>query len=175
MFDKLIANGLSRFEREVGVPGSADYLRAIARQSKRAFAKFLLILPLARHRRAVSIPAYFAARISAVLAQDCGICVQMETNMARQHGVPPEVLRAVLEDRMDRLPPEVAAAHQFARAVAGRTENEGALREQVRRYFGEEGLVELALAIATAMVFPVTKRALGYATACALVNVEIEP
>lgn len=155
------------------MPGSADYLRAIAGQSKRAFAKFLLILPLARHRRAVSIPAYFAARISAVRAQDCGICVQM--NMARQHGVPPEVLRAALEDRMDRLPPEVAAAHQFARAVAGRTENEGALREQVRRYFGEEGLVELALAIATAQVFPVTKRALGYVTGCALVNVEMEP
>lgn len=175
MFDKLIATTLSRFEREVRVPGSADYLRAIAEQSNRAFVKFLLILPLARHRRVVGAPAYFAARIAATRAQDCGTCVQMETNMARQHGVSPEVLRAVLEDRVDSLPPEVAAAFQFARAVAEQTGDEGALREQVRRYFGEEGLVELALAVATAQVFPGIKRALGYATSCALVHIEVDP
>jgi alkylhydroperoxidase family enzyme len=166
---------LSRFERGIRVPGSADYLRAIAGASKWAFVKFLLILPVARHRRTVSAPAYFAARIAAVRAQDCGICVQMETNMARQHGVPPEMLRAVLEYRWDQLPPEVAAAQQFARAVAERADNTGALREQLRQYFGEEGLVELALAVATAQVFPVTNRALGYAASCALVDITVEP
>ncbi len=175
MFDRLIAKGLSNFEREVRVPGSAEYLRAIARQSKWAFVKFLLILPLARHRRAVCVSAYFAARIAAARAQDCGACVQMETNMARQQGVPPEVLRAVLEDRSDGLPADVAAVYQFARAVAEQTDDEGALREEVRRYFGEEGLVEVAFAVATAQVFPVTKRALGYATSCSLVNVEVDP
>ena len=40
---------------------------------------------------------------------------------------------------------------------------------------GLPALRPLALAIATARVFPVTKRALGYAAGCALVNVEVEP
>ena len=174
MFERLIESALSRFDREVRVPGAADYLRAIAGQSKRAFAKILLALPLARHRRVVSVPAYFAARIAATQVQDCGTCVQMETNMARRHGVSPELLRAVLENRTESLPPDVATAYRFARAVAERTGSEDALREQVRQYFGAEGLVELALAIASAQLFPVTKRALGYATSCAFVRVEVE-
>ena len=172
MLDKLIAGGLSRFEREVRLPGAADYLRAIAEQSKRAFAKVLLFLPLARHRRVVGPPAYFAARIAATRAQDCGTCVQIEINMARQNGVPAELLRAVLEDRMDALPSEVAAAYRFAKAVAGRTGGEDALREAVRQHFGAEGLVEIALAVASAQLFPIAKRALGYATSCSLVRVQ---
>ena len=47
------------------------------------------------------------------------------------------------------------------------------MRERVRERYGEEGLVELALGIAAARVFPVVKRALGYATSCALVKVKI--
>jgi hypothetical protein len=36
-----------------------------------------------------------------------------------------------------------------------------------------EGLVELALAIASARVFPIAKRALGYATSCTLVDAKV--
>jgi len=147
---------------------------AIAGQSKRAFAKILLTFPLAGHRRVVSVPAYFAARIAVAQVQDCGTCVQMETNMARRQGVSPEFLRALLENRTESLPPDVATAYRFARAVAERTGSEDGLREQVRQYFGAEGLVELALVVASAQLFPVTKRALGYATSCTVVHVEVD-
>jgi hypothetical protein len=42
------------------------------------------------------------------------------------------------------------------------------LRERIRARHGDEGLVELALAIAAARVIPTTKRALGYATSCSV-------
>ena len=39
--------------------------------------------------------------------------------------------------------------------------------------YGDRGLVELALAIASCRVFPITKRALGYGTSCAAVTIEL--
>jgi hypothetical protein len=38
---------------------------------------------------------------------------------------------------------------------------------------GDEGLVEMALAIASCRVFPITKRALGYAVSCSAVAVRV--
>jgi hypothetical protein len=51
--------------------------------------------------------------------------------------------------------------------------NEEELRQRIRQRYGNEGLVEMALGIAAARVFPVTKRALGFATSCALVEVRV--
>jgi len=42
---------------------------------------------------------------------------------------------------------------------------------RMREPDGQDGLVELALAIASTRVFPVTKRAPGHATACSRVDV----
>jgi len=47
------------------------------------------------------------------------------------------------------------------------------LREKIRQHFGEAGLVELALAITSCRVFPTTKRALGYAKRCSLVQIDV--
>ena len=48
------------------------------------------------------------------------------------------------------------------------------LREALRARYGEAGLVELALGIAAARVFPTVKRALGHAQACSLVPLSYE-
>ncbi len=93
-------------------------------------------------------------------------------NLARKDGVPAEVVRAVLNNRPEELTPELADVHRFAKAVVEASGGEAELRERLRERY-EEGLVELALGIAAARVFPVTKRALGYATSCALVEVKV--
>jgi hypothetical protein len=43
----------------------------------------------------------------------------------------------------------------------------------MRLRYGDEGLVELALAIASCRTFPVTKRVLGYAVSCSDVAVHV--
>jgi len=171
---KLIHAGLDSAERTLRVPGSMEYLRAVAGHSRGAFLKFSLFLPLATHRRRLPSAAYHAARLAATRHQDCGTCVQIVVNQARSDGVPAPLLRALLHDRPDDVPPEVAEAYRFARAVVEQAPDAESLREQVRARFGEEGLVELALGIASAQVFPVAKRALGYATSCTLASVELE-
>jgi hypothetical protein len=71
------------------------------------------------------------------------------------------------------LTPELADVYRFTSAVVELTGEEEPLRQRIRERYGEEGLVELALGIAAARMFPVTKRALGYATSCALVEIQV--
>ena len=79
----------------------------------------------------------------------------------------------MLASRPDDLPTDLANVYRFAEEVVKASVAEGAYREEVRRRYGEPGLVELAMAIAACRVFPVTKRGLGYAVSCAAVDVHV--
>ena len=167
----LINKRLDAAEKNVGV--SFEYARHILRVSLRAFLKFTKVLPLAEYRRAIPPEPFYAARIVAMRHDDCGECVQITVNQARIAGIRPELLRAVLANRMEELPEGVADACRFAQAVVSASGEEDALRERIRQRYGEEALVELALAIAVGRIFPTTKRALGYSKSCALVAVHV--
>ena len=171
MIRKLILKRLDKEERSLGE--SVDYMRHLVRTSLPAFFKFALFTPLSQHRRKLPPAPYRVARIVATRDEDCGTCVQIEVNLARKEGVPADVIRAVLNNRPDDLTPALADVYRFARSVVEASGGDEELRERVRARYGEEGLVELALGIAAARVFPVVKRALGYATSCALVEVKI--
>lgn len=171
MIRNLILKRLDKEERALGE--SVDYVRHIVRTSLPAFFKFALFTPLAQHRRKLPPTPYRIARIVATQDEDCGTCVQIEVNLARKEGVPADVIRTVLNNRPEALPRELADVHRFAKAVVEASGQEDELRQRIREQYGEEGLVELALGIAAARVFPVTKRALGYATSCALVKVQV--
>ena len=146
-----------------------DYLRYAAEHDPSAVVKFGLLQPATTHRKTLPPEVYHAARIAATQAADCGTCVQIEVNAAREAGVSADAIRAVLAG--EPLAPE-ADAVAFARAVVA-GEDPGGLRQRLVERFGDRGLVELALAITTAQAYPTMKRALGFATACALVEVEV--
>jgi alkylhydroperoxidase family enzyme len=171
MMRSVVLKQIAAEERTLGE--SLDYVRHILRTSFRAFLKFMLFMPLSRHRRVLPAAPYHVARIVATRDADCGTCVQIEVNLARRDGIPPETIRAVLDERPDALPDDLADAYRFTAGVVGATGDEDATRERIRQRYGEEGLVEIGLAIASARVFPITKRALGYARACALVDIKI--
>jgi len=171
MIRRLILTRLAAAEKELDVP--ADYLRHILQVSLRAFFKFVKIMPLAEYRRILPLGPYHVARIVATRDEDCGTCVQIEVNLAKKDGVPADVLRAVLDRRIEDLPEELADAYYFADAVVKATWQEDHWRERIRQRYGEEALIELAMAIAISRVFPITKRALGYAISCERVEVQI--
>jgi alkylhydroperoxidase family enzyme len=171
MIRRLIERRISAAERALGVP--ADYLRHILRVSLRAFLKFIKVMPLSEYRRKLSAEPYHVARLVAARHEDCGTCVQIEVNLARRDGVSAAVLGAALASKPDELPSGVADAYRFAEEVVKASGEEGPYRENIRRHYGEEGLVELAMAIAVCRVFPTTKRALGYAQSCSAVSLHV--
>ncbi len=168
---RLAHRSIDAAERDLGAP--LGYLRRIADVSLSAFVKVGLFAPLAHHRKALPPAPYHLARIAATRLEDCGTCVQIEVNSALEAGVEKAWVRSAAEGRADGLPAELAEVVRFAEAVA-RQVDDPALREALRARWGDAGLVELALGVATARVFPATKRALGYATACSLAPVSYE-
>jgi alkylhydroperoxidase family enzyme len=171
LIKRLLMKRMEAAERDLGAP--AEYLKHILRVSLPAFLRFAAFTPLAAYRRKLPAAPCHVARIVATRSEDCGTCVQISVNLARKDGVSPEILRAVLDRKPEDLPEELAEVYRFTEAVLEKNGHDGPLRERLRERYDEEGLVELALAIASCRVFPATKRALGYAVSCERVEVQV--
>jgi alkylhydroperoxidase family enzyme len=171
MLRSLISRGIDAQERYVGVPMA--YARVILRTSIAALIKYALIMPMANHRQRLPPDELFTARLVATRREDCGTCVQIVVNLARKAGVPADLIQAVLAGAVATLPERVQDVYRFTEIVVEGNDDAAELRERIRRRHGDEGLVDLALAIAAARVFPTTKRVLGYAVSCSKVRIEV--
>lgn len=168
MLRSLLHRSLDRVEKQLGAP--VDYLRYVADHDPAGMMKFGMLQPASSHRKVLPPEVVHAARIAATQEADCGTCVQIEVNAARASGVAPEAIRAVLSGEPLSAPEADAVA--FAQATVAR-EDPAEPRQRILDRFGDRGVIELALAVTTAQVYPTMKRALGYATACSLVEVEV--
>lgn len=171
MIKRLIGRKLDRSEQALGE--SLDYVRHILRVSLPAFFRFAKIFSISDYRKKLPVDAYHIARIVAAREEDCGTCVQIEINIAQQAGVSTQVLQAVLANTPEHLPPDLALAYTFTETVVQQKPSEMELREEMRLRFGDEALVELALAIASSRFLPIVKRTLGYGTACSKVSLTL--
>jgi alkylhydroperoxidase family enzyme len=171
MLRRFLLSRIAAAEKDLGVP--LDYCRFMVRVSLRAAFKFAKFLAVDEYRRVLPPGPCYVARIVAVRDEDCGTCVQIAVNQAKKAGVPAEVLRAVLDGNPETLPEELRDAYRFAEAVVTRNGEDDALRERIRLRYGDEGLIEMALAIASCRTFPIAKRALGYAVSCSKVAVHV--
>jgi len=158
-------------EKRLGEP--LDYLREMYACAPGAFWQFAKFAKVAGYRDKLPAAPAHIARLVAVKYQDCGPCVQTAVNLAKEDGVEPAVLKAALEGRVDALPESLRDVYRFAEAVAANTGEEEPYRERLRHVFGDEAMIELALAIAACQVFPILKRGMGHAKSCSLVKVKV--
>jgi|CXWL01.1.fsa_nt_gi alkylhydroperoxidase family enzyme len=158
----IIERRLRAIEYEHRIP--LAHLRQMLRVSPLGFLKFLMVMPLARFRRALPPEAYHIARIITASHEDCGTCLQTEVRLAQQAGVSAATLHATLDENPCALSPDLAEVYFFVEAVATCNGAEEDFREAILRRYGEVGLVELSLAIAVCRVFPTVKHVMGYAT-----------
>ena len=164
MIRTLILRKLDKVEQELGE--SVDYLRHIVRTSLPSFFRFAKVAGMANGRKVLPLEPFHVARLVGTRDADCGTCLQIELNLARQAGLSEAILAAVIDEQPEALSPELEEVYRFTRSVVVADGGEQALRESLRARYGDAGLVELALAIAGCRVFPVVKRTLGYATSC---------
>jgi alkylhydroperoxidase family enzyme len=169
MLKWLIRKKLASVERDLGE--SVDYLRFMIDASLPSFLKLTKVLSVADYRRKLPLDAHHVARLVATRDEDCGTCVRIEIRLAKKAGVPIDVIRAVVARTPERLPERLADVYRFTESVVTARYDEDELRGRIGKAYGDAALVELALAIAACRVFPTVKRALGYATSCAKVDV----
>ena len=160
----LLHKTIDKFEREWKY--DASYMRDLIDASPRAAWMFSRAAALGRFRRGIPIEPWCAAGITAVRHEDCGPCTQLGVQMAERAGVSAAVLRAVLTDNPDAMPPDVALVWRFTRATLAHDPAADEYREAIVQRWGRLGLVSLAFAMTAARIYPTVKYALGHGKAC---------
>ena len=152
-----------------------DYMHHMLDHAPAAFFKFAKINAAAAHRRAAPKDAYYAVKILSAASADCGPCTQLCVNMAREAGVDPRQIEAVLSDDLGAMNDTTRLGYAMARALSDRPDELASARDSVRSAWGEEAVIELALAFTLGGVFPRLKNALGMGEACRVVRLEDRP
>lgn len=157
-------------EKQLGTP--LDEMRYLADHSLSAFRRWSSTREIADYHHALSPEVYYVAKIAAYRVEDCGSCLQICAHMARKNGVPQSIIRTALKGDVDLLPEELVAVYGFAQKQANR-EDDPVIREWLRKKYGDQGLIEMAIGIASARTFPAFKRALGFAKRASEVTIEV--
>lgn len=172
MLKAILKAAVGRFEKRYDY--DVSYMRELIDTDPSAFMAFTGVQKLGGYRRAPKA-ALAAAKLVATLQEDCGPCTQIVVSMAEEDGVDASVIKAVITGDEAAMGADAALAWKFARASLAR-DMEGAdpLRDQIVRRWGRKGLAAIALAIASARVFPTVKYALGHGKTCSRVQVKGE-
>lgn len=172
MLKWILARVVDRFAKRYDY--DVSYIRDLLETDAAAFMAFSKVRGLGGYAEAPRA-AVAAAKLVATLAEDCGPCTQIVVQMAEEQGVAPGVLKAILTGDEPGMGADAALAWKFARASLARDlETADALRDKVVARWGRKGLATLALAIASARVYPTVKYALGHGKACSRVQVKGE-
>ena len=160
----MLRKAIGKFERQWNY--DAAYMRDIIDVSPRAAWLFSRATALGQFRRDLPMEVWCAAGLTAMRQEDCGPCTQLGVKMAERAGVSPVVLRAMLSDYPDAMPPDVALVWRFTRATLAHDAEADEYRESIVKRWGRRALVSLAFAITAARIYPTVKYALGHGKAC---------
>jgi hypothetical protein len=173
MLKWILHKAIDKFERDWDY--DASYMHDMIDASPRAAWLFARVTALGQFRRDIPIEAWCAAGITAVRNEDCGPCTQLAITMAERAGVSSAVLRAIVADDVDAMPPDVALAWKFTRATLAHDAADDEYRDEIVKRWGRRALVSVALAITAARIYPTVKYALGHGNACMRVVVAGTP
>ena len=165
--------GVAAFERQWNY--DASYVHELIAADPRAAWMFQRATSLGKYRKDVPADAWAAAAITAVRREDCGPCTQLAVSMAERGQVDPKVLRAVLTDTPDAMPPDVALAWRFTRATLDHNPSADGYRDEIIRRWGPRAVVSLAFAMVTARMYPTVKYAMGHGQECMRIVVDGTP
>jgi len=173
MLKWFIRRRLEAFERQHDY--DASYLHEVLDIDLGAFIKFSRATALGGYRKDVPADVYCGASLTSSVLADCGPCTQLGVGLALQAGVAPATLAAIVKGDTAAMPPEVALASRFARAVLARDVSADQYREEIQRRWGDRALLALAFGIMATQLYPALKYAMGHGKACTRVIVAGQP
>lgn len=157
---------------EAHYKSDSTYMRELLETSPEGFAKFNNFLPLASHREKLSANDYWVAKLATKQVADCGECLQLNVRMALEAGVSKPLVLAAINGG-NELPESLKDVYRFAKSVAKNELFDSDLMDRMLARYDKGSLLEFGLCIATGMVFPIIKRAVGSAKACHLSKIEV--
>jgi hypothetical protein len=150
--------------------GDGDYMAELARAPGHAFDRFLGFMPASAHRHDAPPALFHAARIGAVLAEDCGACAMIAARGALADGVDRETVNALLAGTVEG---DLAIGFRFGQAIASQSAEAAELGDAIEAMRGRVVRLELAMTAALVRAYPGLKRGMGYAQSCALTRLQV--
>ncbi|SEA40048.1 hypothetical protein [Alkalimonas amylolytica] len=148
-----------------------QYQQDILQTDLGAFLKFMGFQTMSTHSGALPAAALYAARIRAIISEDCGPCTQLAVNLALEAKLDPGIVQAIIQCELAELPEEIALVVRFTELVLTHNPEADALREEILALWGQRGLIAIAFAISSYRVYPALKYTLGYGKTCTQVVV----
>jgi hypothetical protein len=162
MIRTMLKKGLGRFERRYGY--DAAYMHEIVDADTGAGVRLMMAMGFLNHDFGVPADMVFAAKIRSALRADCGPCLRLVADIAREAGVGPETLLPALGH--GDAGGDVGLAIRYADAVLDNGLELAELADEIRTRFGERARAGLAVAILSGQFYPLLKRAMGHAATC---------
>lgn len=162
---KMLQSMESRYDYDTG------YAQKILETDLGAFFKYMGFQIMSSHTGGLPAGPLYAARLRAIIWDDCGPCTQLITNMALEAKVSPEIVHAIIERDLEKLPEEIALVVRFVELVLAHNPEADDLREEIVKRWGDKGLIAIAYGISTSRVYPALKYTMGFGQACSRIQV----
>ena len=138
----------------------SSYLLYLRDESPKAFWKFMRASGLSRHGEQAPVEATFTVRLLATMNEDCGSCTQLFVHHAREGKMANDQIEAILTRNMAAMNSVVALAYRYADSILNRRLDAADACNAVRVRWGDKGLIDLALSMQGARLYPMVKAAL---------------
>lgn len=162
--NKMLLRLQSRYNYDV------RYQQELLQTDLAAFFKFMAFQSMSSHQGNLAAAPLYAARLRAIIFEDCGPCTQLVVNMALEAGVNAAMVRAIIELDLHKLPEDIALVVQFTELVLAHQPEADLLREKILALWGSKGLIAIGFAISSYRVYPALKYALGYGKTCSRIQ-----
>jgi hypothetical protein len=161
--------------RDFGAQYSYDvgYMEQLLDASPAAYETFAAAMGMADHRVQLPVDAHFVACISALMADGCGACAQLNIKMAVEAGVDRQLLQLLLKDP-ERLPANLALVHRFACQVVKGSNADTTTLTGLRAAYGDAGIGELAVNVLGVRIYPALRRSMGAEFSCPEPTIDFE-
>ena len=160
MLNKILKSMQKRYDYDV------NYMQDILETDLAAFIKFMGFQTLSTHSGNLPKAHLFAAKLRAIIWDDCGPCIQLVVNMALEEKVPPQIVHAIINRDLAKLPEDITLVVRFTELVLAHDPEADHLREDILALWGKQGLITIGYSISSSRVYPALKYALGYGKAC---------
>lgn len=169
LFNKMLLSLKNRYDYDV------QYQQDILTSDLGAFLKFMGFQMMSSHSGNLPAGPLYAARLRAIIRDDCGPCTQLAVNMALEANLEPDIVRAIIHRDLDNLPEELALVVSFTEHVLAHNPEADDLRDKILALWGQRGLITIGFAISSYRVYSALKYTLGYGKACSRVIVNKTP
>jgi AhpD family alkylhydroperoxidase len=167
MTERNIRQEIDDFESHYGY--DTTFMRELLETSPGGYQKFDAFLPMAHHNEKLNAEDFWVTKLAAMRVADCGACLALNVRMAREAGVSKELIAAAANGG-SRLEACSKDLYEFAAATAANEVIDSALMKRIESRYDKGALLEIGISVASAVVFPTIKRALGYTQHCQLIE-----